>query len=193
MKHRSGVEPSDPAATVTDTLRRLERLLDQEPTPDRVCIELARLLHVQQTEVALLRLERGSLKFLFPAGLRTAGSIPLTSSAVAARTAATKTTMLSNGFTKVRHISLFEGVKLGSPETSEEHPAPIQKMMSVPVLHEEGGVLGVIQISRKGLDSSLAGPDFTHEDLRQLERAAKIVSKMAFMRETSAVSSGSGP
>jgi putative methionine-R-sulfoxide reductase with GAF domain len=54
--------------------------------------------------------------------------------------------------------------------------------MSVPVAHE-GQVMGVVQISRKGLDSSLAGADFSGEDLKQLEKAAEILARMPFMTE----------
>jgi len=41
----------------------------------------------------------------------------------------------------------------------------------------------VVQVSRKGLDSSLAGADFTSEDLKQLEQAAEILARMPFMQE----------
>jgi hypothetical protein len=42
---------------------------------------------VQYNEVALLRLEGGLLRFVFPEHLRTTGAIPLSSKAVAAHTA----------------------------------------------------------------------------------------------------------
>jgi hypothetical protein len=60
---------------------------------------------------------------------------------------------------------------------------PIQKIMSVPVAGSEGNVIGVVQVSRKGLDSSLSGADFTGDDLKQLEKAAEILSRMPFMQE----------
>ncbi|HUM03893.1 MAG TPA: GAF domain-containing protein [Terriglobales bacterium] len=153
------------------------------PSAERVCAKLAQILHVHRNEVALLRVEKGSLRFVFPSELRAAGVIPMTSSAVAARTAATGTPLLSNTFSRVKHASLFESVKLGAGEG--EHVAeqpPIQKIMSVPI-QASGKVLGVIQISRKGLDASLAGSDFTGEDLSQLERAAEILGRMPFMEE----------
>ena len=65
-------------------------------------------------EVALLRLENGLLKFLFPTELTTAGSIPISSStAVAAHTAVTKKVELFNNFTRVKHASIFETIKPG--------------------------------------------------------------------------------
>jgi hypothetical protein len=85
---------------------------------------------------------------------------------------------------RVKHVSLFEAVKLGAEvEDRSLEQMPIQKIMSVPVAHAAGNVVGVVQISRKGLDASLAGADFTNEDLRQLEQAADILSRMPLMQE----------
>ena len=168
-------------ASVSD----LERMVSESPSSDRVCLKLAQVLHVRRSEVALLRLEKGSLRFIFPPELRSAGVLPLTGSAVAARTAATRTPLLSNAFTRVKHVSLFEAVKLeaGEEEDRSQEQMPIQKIMSVPVVRSGGNVMGVVQVSRKGLDASLAGTDFTGEDLKQLERAAEILARMPFMQE----------
>ena len=134
--------------------------------------------------MALLRLESGSLRFIFPPELRSAGVLPLNGSAVAARTAATRTPLLSNTFMRVKHVSLFEAVKLGAEEEDDRslEQMPIQKIMSVPVARSAGKVMGVVQVSRKGLDASLSGADFTSEDLKQLEQAADIIARMPFMQ-----------
>jgi hypothetical protein len=68
-------------------------------------------------------------------------------------------------------------------EDQSQDQMPIQKIMSVPVAPAGGSVMGVIQVSHKGLDPSLAGTDFTSEDLKQLEQAAEILSRMPFMKE----------
>ncbi len=165
-------------------LSELESMLSESPSPDRVCLKLAQILHVRRSEVALLRLDKGSLRFIFPAELRSAGVLPLTGSAVAARTAATRTPLLSNNFMRVKHVSLFEAVKLGAEvEDRSQEQLPIQKIMSVPVAPSGGNVMGVVQVSRKGLDASLSGADFTGEDLKQLEQAAEILARMPFMQE----------
>jgi len=84
----------------------------------------------------------------------------------------------------VKHASLFEAVKLGAEEEDRSlDQMPIQKIMSVPVANSAGHVMGVVQVSRKGLDASLSGADFTTADLVQLEKAAEIVSRMPFMQE----------
>ncbi|MGD1082865.1 MAG: hypothetical protein ABR881_31505, partial [Candidatus Sulfotelmatobacter sp.] len=61
-----------------------------------ICACVAKIFHVKETEVALLELRGSLLSFLYPAELKTAGAIPLSSSAVAARTARTKQSELFN-------------------------------------------------------------------------------------------------
>lgn len=175
--------------------QELEKLLGQEPTPDRAAAKLAKLLKVQRNEVALLRAEQGLLKFLHPAELRTAGAIPVSSNAVAARTFTTRASLLSNNFVTMKHVSLFESVRLApSPDDSSTSDVrPIQKLMSAPIQHPETlSILGVIQISRKGLDPAGAGPDFTNEELRLLERASAIIAQMEFMLRDAARSQSAG-
>jgi hypothetical protein len=173
-----------PAKEKPNGFAELERMIDDSPSPERVCLKVAQILRVERNEIALMRLEKGSLKFIYPAELRSAGAIPLSGSAVAARTAVTRAPLLSNSFARVKHVSLFETVKLGTgDETERTEQMPIQKIISVPVADTEGNVVGVVQLSRKGLDATLAGLDFTGEDLNQLERAAKVIARMPFMKE----------
>ena len=47
--------------------------------------------------------------------------------------------------------------------------------MSVPILDQESTVLGVIQISRKGIDPKFT-QDFSREDLHDLEVAAGVLA-----------------
>jgi hypothetical protein len=180
MSHQSSAVKAAKAS-----VSELESMLSESPSPDRVCLKVAQILHVRRSEVALLRLDKGSLRFIFPQELRSAGVLPLTGSAVAARTAATRTPLLSNTFMRVKHVSLFEAVKLESGEEDRSSDQmPIQKIMSVPVVAASGEpVMGVVQVSRKGLDASLAGADFTGEDLKHLEQAAEILARMPFMQE----------
>lgn len=185
-----GAAAKSAKASISD----LERMLPESPSAERACLKLAQILHVNRSEVALLRLEKNSLRFVFPSALRAAGVLPLSGSAVAARTASTGTPLLSNSFIRVRHVSLFESVKLNAEEEDSQRPEqlPIQKIMSVPVAQPDGTVVGVVQISRKGLDPSLAGTDFTGEDLRQLERAAEVLARMDFMQEGAPLEGSAG-
>jgi hypothetical protein len=165
------------------TMVDLERLLAESPSAESVCLTVAQILGVHRNEVALLRLEKNSLRFVFPPELRAAGALPLSGSAVAARTAASRTPLLSNSFARVKHVRLFESVKLAVVEDDISQQMPIQKIMSVPVMSSQGSVIGVVQVSRKGPDASLAGADFTKDDLKRLGKAAEIVARMSFMQE----------
>ncbi len=156
-------------------------------TPESICACVAKIFHVKETEVALLALDGRMLNFLYPAELKTAGAIPLSSSAVAARTARTKQAELFNSFTQVKHFSIFELVKLGASGLDEQ---VIQKLMSAPVLARNGEVIGVIQVSRKAPRPAAAG-DFTPDDLQKLVSVARVVGRlMAKGRGIALASSG---
>jgi hypothetical protein len=175
---------SPAAVAPAPDLSALQQLLKENAPPERICSELAKLFRVRRNEIALMRLERSALKFLSPPELATAGSIPLSSSsAVAARTASTKKVETFNGFTKVKHASIFETVRLGKPEDADQSErAPIQKLVSCPVLDPLGNVLGVLQVSRKAFDLPSAGPDFTLDDVRFIERVAKTLAQAAILQ-----------
>jgi GAF domain-containing protein len=142
--------------------------------PALICAEVARIFDVRETEVALLQVKRSFLEFVFPLELKAGGSIPLSSSAVAAKTATEKKAEVFNSFTTVRHASIFEVVKLGSTQADLSDQV-IQKLMSAPVLAANKAV-GVIQVSRKGRNPAVAGPDFTPADQRTLELAAEVIA-----------------
>ena len=154
----------------------LGSVLGQGVTALDLCMVLAKIFRVQYTEVALLRLDGGLLRFVFPEYLRTSGAIPLSSKAVAAHTALSKKAEIFNNFARVKHASIFETIK-PEGETVDEPPAPspIQKLMSVPIMDRDSAVVGVIQISRKGLDPKFA-QDFSREDLHDLELAAGLLA-----------------
>lgn len=156
---------------LSENLLPLESVLGPGVTPQQLCAVLAKVFHVQPTEVALLRLQDGLLRFIFPDHLRTSGAIPLSSKAVVAHTALSKKAEIFNNFAKVKHASIFETIRPNEADPYLEGPPPIQKLMSVPIMDRHANVLGVIQISRKGTDPSLA-QDFSREDLHDLELAA---------------------
>lgn len=164
-------------AVWVDSLETLARA--DTCTPERMCGEVARMFGVRTTEVGLLRLHGSYLKFVFPAELKTLGAIPLSSAAVAAKTAVNKTAEVFNNFVQVKHASIFEMVKLG---TLIDEPAmdaqTIQKLISMAILNPAGQVQGVIQVSRKGATRNTAGPDFTDADLQRLLDARESISRI---------------
>jgi GAF domain-containing protein len=170
---------NDPAmmeeVVLPEHLIPLGSVLGQGVTALDLCMVLAKIFRVQYTEVALLRVEKGLLRFIFPEHLRTTGAIPLTGKSVAAHTALSKKAEIFNNFARVKHASIFETIKPESADSEEAPPAPIQKLMSVPIMDRGSNVVGVIQISRKGLDPKFA-KDFSREDLHDLELAAGLLA-----------------
>jgi hypothetical protein len=165
-----------------ENLLPLGSVLEEGVTALEVSTVLAKIFRVQQAEVALLRLEGGLLKFVFPEHLVTTGAIPISSKAVAAHTALSKKAEIFNNFARVKHASIFETIKpAGVEEETSAPPAPIQKLMSVPILDQHTTVLGVIQISRKGLDPRFT-QDFSREDLHDLELAAGVLAVSPVMQ-----------
>jgi hypothetical protein len=155
----------------------MQQALEVRPcTAARLCAEIARIFHVQPTEVGLLVMDESFLEFLYPSKLRAAGMIPLSSSAVAARTAVAGKGFLFNRFPNVPHHTVFERIKLNDAEPLSELPDPIQKLMSAPIIGDDKKILGVLQVSRKGMTAALAGPDFTEDELERLERMAAVIA-----------------
>ena len=155
-----------------------EVLLGTDCTLDLICTELAKLFGVRSTEVGILRLEGELLRFLYPVELQTAGCIPVSGSAVAAKTASTKKAERFNNFANVPHRTIFELIKIKDPEIKEDEHPRIQKLMSAPILGAQDEVLGVVQVSRKGTSPGAAGPDFTDAELHDLERTARRVATL---------------
>jgi GAF domain len=168
-------------ATLVSELERIAAALEADPASaaqvslDTVAEKIAMELRVKTDEVALLGVSNRwrHLHFLVPVALKNVGFIPLTSnSALAARTARESRAEINNTFSAVRHATVFEGVKAAT--TSGES---IQKILSAPILHD-GKVVGVIQISRKGENAGVAGPDFSSEDLRRVVALCHPLGKL---------------
>jgi len=136
---------------------------------------IAKNLGVRPDEVALMGVSTRwrHLHFLVPETLKQVGFIPLSStSSIAARTARESRPDIINNFASVRHATVFEGVKIGG-ESSEL----IQKLISAPILSGDK-VVGVIQVSRKGANPSVAGPDFSADDLGKVLALCKPLGKL---------------
>lgn len=158
---------------VTTRIEELKKLVrESNCTPSQLSKALAQVFSVRSTEIGLLFRHEYFLKFLYPVELQAAGSIPLSGSAVAARTATTKKADVFNNFARVPHRSIFETIKLRDTEA----PQPIQKLMSAPIIGGNGDVVGVVQISRKGGTPREAGADFSRDDLEKLIHVSQIVA-----------------
>jgi hypothetical protein len=168
---------------LTRTPAQLERLLDQleqrtlpltSPVLQQVAEELGKIFGVAQDEVAIMELARSgtALRFVVPEKLQSVGEIPLSSTtALAARTARERRADIVNNFASSRHASVFEGVPLG-----RAHNQVIHKIMSVPIVAGDK-VIGVAQISRKGMSPVDAGPDFTAKNLKDLQGLSDLLGR----------------
>ncbi|HWI40300.1 MAG TPA: hypothetical protein VNX25_02285 [Verrucomicrobiae bacterium] len=132
---------------------------------------ISRVFRVKEDEVALFAVQGEELHFLWPRRLQNAGTIPLSSSSsLAARTAVEGKAFINNAFAATPHLFIFEAVPV-----AERQERQIQKIVSVPI-HGEAGVVGVLQLSRKGSGPEIAGPDFTQPEQAALAKIADTLS-----------------
>lgn len=149
---------------------------------EKIAAEIAKTFSVQGDEVSILKVERSQLSFVYPAKLQHVGSIPINQSgSVAGRTATTKRAEAINNFAQTKHATVFESVDLGGKKQAvagqaKEEKHIIQKLMTVPVV-SANGVVGVIQVCRKGISAPAAGADFTPADLQRLVQIANSIVK----------------
>lgn len=167
--------------TLVSELERLAATLERDEASAGdvslpvIAEKIAKELRVKTDEVAILGVSNRwrHLHFLVPTALKNVGFIPLTSnSALAARTARESRPEINNSFSAVRHATVFEGVKAAT--TSGES---IQKILSAPIVND-GKVVGVIQISRKGDSPATAGADFGSDDLGKVLALCRPLAKL---------------
>ena len=141
----------------------------------KLAAQISPAFRAKKDEVAILRLSTDGrmLSFVLPIKLAKVGAIPLTTShSLAAKTIRDKRGELVNNFSVYKHPTVFEAVDL----SAEEKAAPIQKIVSAPMI-VDGKVVGAIQISRKGKPGETVGPDFTTRDLAELSTVGTILGK----------------
>jgi len=139
-----------------------------------LAVQIGSAFSCKKDEVAILRVSPDGrmLRFLCPVKLHKIGEIPLTSAhSLAAKDIRDKRGEIINNFAAYKHPTVFEAVDL----SAEEKATPIQKIMSAPMV-AEGKVLGVIEVSRKGVPGEPIGPDFTPRDLTELTAVAGILA-----------------
>lgn len=139
---------------------------------ERVVKYVSSTFGTRSDEVAILMVtsDRKHLRFVAPRRFADLGTIPVTKrDSIAVTIFLRKTGEAINNVPLVRHVAFFESVKL------RDKVAPIQKMITVPILHG-ANVVGVAQISRKGDSPTEAGPDFTAADVQRAEEIFRAVA-----------------
>jgi len=168
---------------ITEPLRTAVKMADNgeqrraiyEDAITQTINNIAQMFKLKRDEVALLITDsqQQMLRFVAPAALRSAGTIPLNdSNSIAARALREHKGNISNMLSGVRHARVFELIRTG-----EGSPKPIQKMMTAPLFFNDEPV-GVIQLSRKGTTAAEAGPDFSLDDLARLQAISDNVAPL---------------
>ena len=140
---------------------------------DRVVKHACSAFGAKPDEVAILMTTSDGkhLRFVAPRKFADLGTIPITKrDSIAVNVFAKKTGEAMNNVPMVKHVAFFESVKI------RDRVAPIQKMITVPILQGEDAI-GVAQISRKGETPSEAGPDFTPADVRKAQEIFQAVAR----------------
>jgi len=153
---------------IKEFCRKLERLLGSRDLHgeglDTAVKAICQGLAIKTGEIAILLADTDVdvLRFLWPRGLQSSGTIPTSSrESLAARTYREVEGTMNNRFSAIRHASIFEAFPL---KENAGKALPIQKIISVPIRQKET-CLGVLQICRKAADLAEAGPDFTPAEL----------------------------
>jgi len=126
---------------------------------------ISRTFQVTEGEVAiLLKTSDGQgLRFVHPPALAAGANVfPLQVWSFAGQVTKTGVASLNNAFTEMKHLSVYEHIKADGPKAG-----PIHKILAAP-LKSEGGIFGVVEVSRKGTTQAEAGPNFTPTDLTAL-------------------------
>jgi len=139
---------------------------------ERVVKAASSMFGTKADEVAILFVTSDAkhLRFVAPRKLADLGTIPVTKrDSIAVNVLGRKAGEVMNNVPMVKHVAFFESVRL------REKVVPIQKMITLPILHA-GEAVGVAQISRKGETPAAAGPDFTPADLAKAQELFSAVA-----------------
>lgn len=130
---------------------------------------LSKEFKVNVEDIAILMEKLGALSFIWPSTLASC-AVPIDLKSTAGKTFKEKKTFIFNKFAEVEHVSLFE--KFVKDENF--NTLPIQKIISAPFT-KNTGIIGVIQVSRKG-KSPLDCVDFNKDDGLKILELLKQVS-----------------
>jgi hypothetical protein len=130
-------------------------------------------LKLDENEVAILLAndDRTILSFAYPDYLVNAGMIPTNSTeAIAANVFRTGRAFIENNLQQQKHLSIFQIIK------TPDHKIKLIWKMAGCLIAVGDEKLGVLEVSRRAVNFSEAGPDFGFNDLEFME---KSIAKLA--------------
>jgi hypothetical protein len=169
------------AVRLADVVKEMKRVVQTGPPAGRFekILELAADFLVQglvrdqptQGQAAFLMVlaEHEQLMFTFPRHLANGNVLPINRDSFAGRVVLQKDVLIENNAAEEVHKDVFERI----PGPGREARI-IQKLVAAPILGETGDVLGVVEISRTGESSTVAGVDFSRQDGENLQKSCRI-------------------
>ncbi len=122
-----------------------------------------------QAAILMVDHNLGQLTFAYPEHLARGNAMPIDKSSFAGQVVLKKAVLLQNSVPQEPHKDFFERI----PDPSGE-VRPIQKMIASPLFDQNKQVIGVIEVSRTGRESSGADANFTPRDVENLETSCRV-------------------
>ena len=122
-----------------------------------------------QTAVLMVDPELDQLTFAYPEHLARGNTLPIDRNSFAGQVVLQKQVLLQNNVPDEPHKDFFERI----PDPEGEVRA-IQKMIASPLLGRDGEVIGVVEVSRTGRESSGPQANFTPQDVTNLEKSCRV-------------------
>ena len=108
------------------------------------------------------------LLFVYPAHLSKGNFMPVDDDSIAGRVVQAKVSVIINDVPAQTHRNIYEQI----PD-ADGAVRVIQKMIASPLLDGAGEVFGVFEVNRTGSSLGDSGPDFTLQDVGNLEASCK--------------------
>ena len=115
------------------------------------------------------------LIFAYPPHLASGNYVPADGGSIAGRVVQGKVGLVVNNVAEETHQGVFELI----PDTGGAVRV-IQKMIASPMLDGQGNVFAVVEVNRTGSDLGDAGPDFTSQDLSNLDLCCKAFAPYVY-------------
>lgn len=137
---------------------------------DFICQGIGRTGNKSIGAVLMVEEEEGRrhMIFAYPPHLSTGNYLPVNGDSIAGRVVQGKNSLIVNNVKEESHQGVFELI----PDPGGNVRA-IQKMIASPLLDGEGNVFAVMEVSRTGGSPQDAGPDFTPQDISNLEACCR--------------------